>query len=231
MQFFSTIVKYSSWILLWSMMILGGLGVYAQECAVNICVNPTETNLCTGPGQNVYTPWGTCTINASCTRTYCEWTASSSSNTTTTPPATNCDGKTWVEKETCEQQAAAKKECDPSKECCGIKLNTNVPFIGNCIEYIKDGQTATSNNPNATTVNSLNAFPLLIWWLSRILLTVILVGSFVMVIAAGVMMAAPDALGGSFSTGQSIIWRVVAGIALLGASGIILNAINPNFFK
>ncbi len=230
MQFFSTIVKYSSWILLWSMMILGGLGVYAQNTpsCPDTCILPSSANTYCA---TEYDPDKPCIFKSPYTscpaQNFC--TGSSRTNSTTTPPATNCEGKTWAEKETCEK---AEKKCVPTPDnCCGIKLNTNVPFIGNCIEYTKDGQTATSNNPNATTVNSLNAFPLLIWWLSRILLTVILVGSFVMVIAAGVMMAAPDALGGSFSTGQSIIRRVVAGIALLGASGIILNAINPNFFK
>jgi hypothetical protein len=74
-------------------------------------------------------------------------------------------------------------------------------------------------------VNVLNAFPLLIGGLSRILITVILIWSFIMIIYAGVMIATWD------TSRRGVIYKVIRGILLLWASGVILNAINPNFFR
>jgi hypothetical protein len=42
----------------------------------------------------------------------------------------------------CEEKE--EPTCDPSKECCGIKLNTTVPFIGNCIQYAASNDTYDS---------------------------------------------------------------------------------------
>ncbi|MCF7835128.1 hypothetical protein K9M48_03670 [Candidatus Gracilibacteria bacterium] len=117
--------------------------------------------------------------------------------------------------------------CDPAQGCCGIELNTVVPFIGDCIEM--NGGTSDGNT---TRVNPVNAFPRLMGGLSRILLTVILVFSFVMVIVGGVMIITGGIKGqeGNFTTGKKYIRQVVIGLILLGASGIILRLINPNFF-
>jgi hypothetical protein len=113
--------------------------------------------------------------------------------------------------------------------CCGIQLNTNVPFIGRCIEYSKN-----SNDPNeidgSTTVNPLNAFPLLVWGLSKIVVTAILVFSFIMILVGGVMMTMGGANDEMYSKGKGYIRHVAIALALLGASGIILRLINPNFF-
>ena len=61
--------------------------------------------------------------------------------------------------------------------------------------------------------------------LAKILLTLILVGSLVMLVASGVMIAS-----GNASEGKSMIKRVVFALVLLGASGIILRLVNPTFF-
>lgn len=118
--------------------------------------------------------------------------------------------------------------CDPSKECCGVELNTDVPFIGKCIE-MGTSNSAASADGKTTNVNSLNAFPVLMWWLSKIMITVILILSFIAIIAGGVMMAG-DGLMGSYSNGKKLIMKVLAWLVLLGASWIILKLINPNFF-
>lgn len=107
--------------------------------------------------------------------------------------------------------------CTRDDVCCGIKLNTNVPFIGNCLET-KD------KNPQSHLTEE-NAFPTLMGSLSQILVTAILIISFVLIIIGGIMIAT-----GNPSGGKKLIMKVVVGIALLGASGVILRLINPNFF-
>ena len=111
--------------------------------------------------------------------------------------------------------------CSEKWVCCWISLNTSVPFIGNCIE---------DNNNNvwvgeAKWVNSSTAFPVLMGSLTKILVTLILIISFVMIIVWGIMIAT-----GNPSGGKKMIINVVIGIAVLGASGVILRLINPNFF-
>lgn len=104
--------------------------------------------------------------------------------------------------------------CTRDDICCGIKLNTKVPFIGNCIE-----------DENYGGVSSEKAFPTLMWALTQILVTIILIVSFVLIVVGGIMIAT-----GNPSGGKKMIMKVVVGIALLGASGVILRLINPNFF-
>jgi len=109
------------------------------------------------------------------------------------------------------------KPCSDPGVCCGIELNTSVPFIGNCIE------DESSNDP--TAIKTDEAFPVLMSSLTKILVTVILIVSFVLIIVWGIMIAS-----GNPSWGKKMIIKVVMGIALLGASGVILRLINPNFF-
>lgn len=128
------------------------------------------------------------------------------------------------------QSLSVCEKCDKEKCNCGIKLNTNVPFIGRCIMY---GDTNETNDPSYTqwdddtiVVNSLNAFPVLMGGLIKILMSTILLLCFGSLIVAGVMMTIP----GYYDTGKGLIKKVVVAIALLGASGTILYLINPNFF-
>ena len=126
-----------------------------------------------------------------------------------------CDCGTWnkLVGNTC-------KSCSADGVCCGISLNTNIPFIGNCIE---DGTSAPG--PGETGVTWQTAFPVLMWSLTKILITLILIVSFVLIIIGGIMIAT-----GNPSWGKKMITNVVIGIALLGASWVILRLINPNFF-
>ena len=108
-----------------------------------------------------------------------------------------------------------------SKYCeGGIKLNTNVPFIGDCIGL---------GNGGAET-NQLEAFPKLMGGLMKIIMTAILIISFVLIVVAGVMMTASGISPQAYSKGIKMIQKVAVGIALLWASSIILKIINPNFF-
>lgn len=131
--------------------------------------------------------------------------------------------------ETAWWSASSFWACKPSKpwdpDCeCGIKLNTNVPFIGNCISYSSDGSAWW----DGLVVTIANAFPALMGGLSKIVVTLILITSFVTLVIAGVSISTGDAIG--VGKGMDLIWKVVTGIALLWASGVILHLINPNFF-
>jgi len=112
----------------------------------------------------------------------------------------------------------------------GISLNTDVPFIGSCILMRWNNTQSWSAENVWTTVNQTTAFPRLIWWLSRILVTAILVFSFVMIIVGWVMMTMGWADQSQYDKGKSYIIHVVIALALLGSSGLILRLINPNFF-
>jgi len=107
--------------------------------------------------------------------------------------------------------------CSRSDVCCGVKLNTTIPFIGNCIE-------TTAQDPTST-INETTAFPTLVTALVKILVSVILIASFIMIVAGGVMWATGDA-----KWGKDMIVKVAIGLAVLGASGVILRLVNPNFF-
>ncbi|HMS91018.1 MAG TPA: hypothetical protein PKC87_02270 [Candidatus Absconditabacterales bacterium] len=110
--------------------------------------------------------------------------------------------------------------CSDPNVCCGISLNTSIPFIGNCIE-----DSSANRGPGETSVTGATAFPVLMGSLTKILVTFILIISFVLIIIGGIMIAT-----GNPSGGKKMIIKVVTGIALLGASGVILRLINPNFF-
>lgn len=114
----------------------------------------------------------------------------------------------------------ARKKC-----LCGIRLNTIVPFIGDCILYGN-----YSDDENTTVVGPTTAFPRLMWGLSKIMVTVILVFSFMLIVAAGFLMTTSGGDSARFTQGRDMILKVVVGIALLGTSGIILKLINPSFF-
>jgi len=112
---------------------------------------------------------------------------------------------------------------------CGMKLNTVVPFIGDCIQFggnIEPG----ARSENTTIVGPNTAFPVLMAGLSKIVVTAILVFSFLLVVVAGVIMTTGWVDEGNFSKGKQLIMKVFAGLALLWASGIILKLVNPSFF-
>ncbi|MFA5747816.1 MAG: hypothetical protein WC872_01750 [Candidatus Absconditabacterales bacterium] len=144
-------------------------------------------------------------------------TVPGNNNTSSLCGGKTCDGTTH----SCVQD---KCVCDPNitGNCCGIKLNTNVPFIGNCIEL-------SSQNPKSN-INESTAFPILMGGLTKILITVILVVCFGVIIVGGVMISTGGASQENVTQGRKLIMGVVKAIAILGAIGVILRLINPNFF-
>ncbi|UFX83207.1 hypothetical protein [Candidatus Absconditicoccus praedator] len=114
--------------------------------------------------------------------------------------------------------AYAENGDDEGDDCDGISLNTHVPFIGNCI------------GGEGSDVEDDEIFPFLIGGMTKILVTVVIVVGFFMLVAGGVMITMSGADQSAFSTGKDLIIRVLVGIFLLGASGVILYMLNPNFF-
>ena len=103
--------------------------------------------------------------------------------------------------------------------CCGIKLNTNFPIIGNCIETSKDAKT-----------NPTNAFPVLIGDLTKVVMSLIFVVCFILIIVAGIMRAWAWEDSNKVKKAKDLLLKVAIKILLLWFSGAILKLINPNFF-
>ncbi len=159
----------------------------------------------------------------------------------------NCEQTYWSGRDLsdwwcCEQDCSARvctdpKEkpegcacvCDPAEACCWIKLNTVVPFIGDCIEMTTQNSTSWAR-PDSSSVNQLNAFPFLMMGLSKILVTVILIFSFLVVIFAGLMMVAWVQNEKYYTDWKDMIIKVLGALILLWSSGLILKLINPTFF-
>ena len=120
----------------------------------------------------------------------------------------------WWTSTTTPSSSDTPSENDCSKWCCGIKLNTNFPIIWNCIEI------------NGAETNPTNAFPYMVWVLTKIVISVILVVCFIFVIWAGILRSAdkPD-------PAKKMLKRVAITILLLWFSGVILKLVNPNFFS
>lgn len=123
------------------------------------------------------------------------------------------------------QTASDKK----GNTCEGIKLNTNVPFIGDCIT-IREPWKEAPNNPNGTEVTQVSAFPRLMGGLTKIMMTLILSLSFLLVIVAGIMMVVGGANKTYYDKWIKLLKIVITALAVLGTSWIVLRLINPNFF-
>jgi len=115
--------------------------------------------------------------------------------------------------------------CDPNFKCCWVQLNNVIPFIWDCIEM-----NAESNRDNTTNVNSVTAFPILMQWLMKILMSVIMIFSFLMIIVAWLMIVSWAFGWNWFATGKKIIKNVIISLILLWCSWLILSLINPSFF-
>lgn len=108
--------------------------------------------------------------------------------------------------------------CDPEQD---IMLNTYIPFIGRCIKR--------SVNAWSSETTVVNVFPNMVGWLTRILMTAIVIMWFLGILT-GWFMIASDWAFGTKQMGVKLIVSIIAWLILLWASGIILNLINPNFF-
>ena len=132
--------------------------------------------------------------------------------------------------QSCNEKLSACLDSGGSIDRCackaidGISLNTNVPFVGNCISLNK------SSSSDTTSVTPTTAFPLLMAWLTRIVTTIILIFCFMAIIVGGVLMSMWWADESQHKKGKDLIKHVVIALALLWASGVILRIINPSFF-
>ena len=177
----------------------------AGQCCIT-CQNPVNSS---GNCQSWYTAqWNCCFANNMCWNTwYNEW---------------------W-QCHQCEEWTVANAEgtkcvCDPNKKCCWIQLNTVVPFIWDCIEM------TASSRWDTTSVTSVTAFPVLMQWLMKILMSAIMIFSFLMVIIAWFMMTTWAFSSWNFAKWKTILKNVIISLILLGCSWLILSLINPNFF-
>ena len=129
--------------------------------------------------------------------------------------------ETWTK----PNEAHTKCICDSSKKCCWIQLNTVVPFIWDCIEMNTD-----SSRWDTTSVTSATAFPVLVQWLMKILMSAIMVFSFLMVIVAWLMMTTWAFSWWNFTKWKTILKNVIISLILLWCSWLILSLVNPSFF-
>ncbi len=144
----------------------------------------------------------------------------------TTSPEKKCVPSATVCCTASEEKWKPYKEGNDDKCCVGTLLNTNVPFVGQCITLAKDWASW-----DGTVVTEETAFPVLMGSLTKMMVTVILLISFVAILAGGVMISASGGSDSWAKKGKELIGKVIIAIAVLWASGVILRLINPNFFK
>lgn len=136
-------------------------------------------------------------------------------------------------KEKCEENYInCRTEGLMSDELCwckarwGIMLNTNVPFIGRCIEM----WNKTVKGKESLQVSQGWAFPFLLRALINIAVSLILVSSLITVIVGWVMIASSRDDNTVMNDWKNLIRKAIIGLIMLWASWIILALINPNFF-
>ena len=103
--------------------------------------------------------------------------------------------------------------------CNWIKLNTNFPIIWNCIETTSGSKT-----------DPTNVFPVMMWWLSKIIVSLILVVCFILVIVAWIMRASDKPWAWTWGWAKWLLAKVAITVLLLWFSWAILRLVNPNFF-
>ena len=95
----------------------------------------------------------------------------------------------------------------------GIKLNTCFPIIWDCIDTWSPESSPT------------NAFPYMMWALTKIVMALVLVVCFIFIIIAWIKRSSDDP-----KWAKDIIKKVAVTVLLLWFSWVILRWINPNFF-
>ena len=118
-----------------------------------------------------------------------------------------------------QQNASNTGTTNTGTTCSGIKLNTNFPIIWNCIEIDKDWENPT------------NVFPYMIWALTKIIMSLILVVCFILIIYSGILWASSWDNNSRATEAKWILKKVAIVILLLWFSWAILRLINPNFFS
>lgn len=101
-----------------------------------------------------------------------------------------------------------------------IELNTEVPGI-------KWGSSKRCLPADTAT----DQFGWLMGAMMKVFINITLAVAFLMLVASGVMIAMGWADQGMATKWKDLLRRVIIGIALIWLSGLILNTINPNFFK
>lgn len=133
-------------------------------------------------------------------------------------------------------EASTQEQCDFGKKwavavwtqkCKWIKLNTNFPFIWDCIQTFDYSGT---NEDWTSKTTPINAFPKLMWALMNLLMTVILIMSLLMIVYSWVLMTTWWYSTSNYTKGIWLLSQVAKWMALLWASWVILKVINPNFF-
>jgi hypothetical protein len=104
-----------------------------------------------------------------------------------------------------------------------------LPFIGDCIEMTTSNNIAGERD-GSISINQLNAFPYLIQWIAKILVTLIMIFSIIIVIVAWLMMTTSVASESNYKKWLDMLQKVLVALILLGTSWLILKLINPNFF-
>ena len=102
--------------------------------------------------------------------------------------------------------------------CSWIKLNTCFPIIWDCIDTWENG------------TNSTRAFPIMIWALTKLIMSLVLVVCFILVIVAWIMRAWDNPWSWKWWWAKWLLAKVAITILLLWFSWVILRLINPNFF-
>ncbi len=100
------------------------------------------------------------------------------------------------------------------REYCNIALNTRLPFLGRCIRQWESG----------------SAFTYLIGWLMKIILTLVIIGAIIVILAGGVLMASSGGNQWRFDNGKEMVQKAVVWLIVLGLVSLLLHMINPNFF-
>jgi hypothetical protein len=184
---------------------------WTSYCDAKFGSNPTllqECLSCLAMGS-IMTDTACIAIAAVCDDTYALWSEAQASCV--------------VKYDSCISDGWAPERC-VCKAIGGISLNTNVPFVGNCIAL------RGSSSWNTTVVDPTTAFPVLVAGLTRIVMTIILIFCFMAIIVWGILMSMGGADESQHKKGKDLIRHVFIALALLGASGVILRLINPNFF-
>ena len=109
-----------------------------------------------------------------------------------------------------EEQEESNATSQAQKGCEGIKLNTDIPFVGKCIPM--DSQS--------------EVFPIFIGGLIKFMMSLLLLIGFICILIGGIMITM-----GKVTEWKNLIMKVIRALAAIGWSGVILKIINPNFFS
>lgn len=121
-------------------------------------------------------------------------------------------------------ETAGGAACDPKKD---IMLNISIPFIGRCIKKDPKAKQVYDDQWNSTVGN---VFPKLMGGMIRLVMTAIYIIWFLGILVGWFMISASWLDPSYKQKWYSLITMIIWWLILLGASWVILNLINPDFF-